>query len=155
MSIMLSTLTARFDSTVAPLGAPASEDAIIDGDAAMVAEYDARREAGLPSAHDIANAAVASAEAGLGILTGDRENVEAGLVRDAHLAYKRARASAGLAARFLASGREDAAHVAAKFAEAQALEIRALEPSKFDGLPLVPAFPKRTDSGRSRKHYNG
>lgn len=139
MSIMLQSLAPRYTEAGHDSGLDFSEAGDPADDAYLTA-YTARKEAGLATAVDRANASVETAEAALGIVTGDRDNVEAGLIREAHLAFKRARASAALAARFLADGRDAAADRCADYAQGQADSIRALSADKFDGFPVVGPF---------------
>lgn len=138
MSIMLEHLTPRTAEAGLDSGLDFSE-AGDDGDAYLTA-FTARKEAGDATPIDRANAAVETAEAALGIVTGDRDNVEAGLIRDAHLAFKRARAAAALAARFHLDGRDAAADRCADYAQGMAESIRAMDASKFDGFPVVGPF---------------
>lgn len=109
-------------------------------DSPYLDEYVEREQAGIATALDRANAALESAAVALGRVTGDREAVEDRLIADAYNAYRKARASAGLAARFLAQGREAAAERCAEHAATQAEAIRALAPDKFaddDGMVAV------------------
>lgn len=115
------------------------------------AEFDARKEAGVITPLDVANAAYKRAEQAVGVLTGDPESVPADKRAAIYRAANRVRECAAWCGKATRSGHEDLAASFASEAKRAALDVDDFDSARLDGL--IREEPHADGRGRSARRY--